>query len=198
MLSACDIVVDCAPGDLGVENLKAYQAKRVKAIFQGGEEHEAIGWSFNSSANYAETHGKPYVRVVSCNTTGLIRSLLPLQRTGALDMLGLVADEDAARLGQSFEDERRGHDGEAGEVVREVVFGKAKVLDRDRRLARLEGDEPVDPDPAHGVVSTRAARRFLLHPPVRVRPPAGEAENAAPLAGVRLTSSRRGTRGSGR
>jgi glyceraldehyde-3-phosphate dehydrogenase (NAD(P)) len=90
LLADCDIVVDCAPGDIGAENLATYKEHHVKAIFQGGEEHEAIGWSFNSSANFAETHGKQFVRVVSCNTTGLIRTLLPLDRAGAIESIYAV------------------------------------------------------------------------------------------------------------
>ncbi|HEX9710515.1 MAG TPA: type II glyceraldehyde-3-phosphate dehydrogenase [Candidatus Thermoplasmatota archaeon] len=90
LLGGCDIVVDCAPGDIGAQNLATYRKRGVKAVFQGGEEHEAIGWSFNSSANFAETAGKPYVRVVSCNTTGLIRTLLPLQRAGAVESIYAV------------------------------------------------------------------------------------------------------------
>jgi glyceraldehyde-3-phosphate dehydrogenase (NAD(P)) len=85
LLKECDIVVDCAPEDLGAENLKLYRERKVKAIFQGGEEHDAIGWSFNSSANYAQTLGRDYVRVVSCNTTGLIRTLFPLFARGAVE-----------------------------------------------------------------------------------------------------------------
>lgn len=85
LLGECDIVVDCAPEDLGAENLKVYRQRKVKAIFQGGEEHEAIGWSFNSSANYAASLGRDYVRVVSCNTTGLIRTLFPLFAKGSVE-----------------------------------------------------------------------------------------------------------------
>ena len=85
LLAECDVVVDCAPEDLGAENLKAYRERKVKAVFQGGEEHEAIGWSFNATANYKESLGRDFVRVVSCNTTGLIRTLYPLHAMGAVE-----------------------------------------------------------------------------------------------------------------
>jgi glyceraldehyde-3-phosphate dehydrogenase (NAD(P)) len=90
MLKECDIVVDCAPEDLGAENLKVYRARKVKAIFQGGEEHEAIGWSFNANANFAATLGREFVRVVSCNTTGLIRTLHPLFARGSVEEIYAV------------------------------------------------------------------------------------------------------------
>jgi glyceraldehyde-3-phosphate dehydrogenase (NAD(P)) len=90
MLKECDIVVDCAPEDQGAENLKVYRERKVKAIFQGGEEHEAIGWSFNANANFSATLGRDYVRVVSCNTTGLIRTLHPLFSRGAVEEIYAV------------------------------------------------------------------------------------------------------------
>jgi glyceraldehyde-3-phosphate dehydrogenase (NAD(P)) len=82
LLKECDVVVDCAPEDIGAQNLQVYRDSKVKAIFQGGEEHEAIGWSFNANANYRESLGREYVRVVSCNTTGLIRTLYPFHAGG--------------------------------------------------------------------------------------------------------------------
>lgn len=85
LLKECDVIVDCAPEDQGAQNLKVYREHKVKAVFQGGEEHDAIGWSFNANANYRETLGKDYVRVVSCNTTGLIRTLYPLHTKGAVE-----------------------------------------------------------------------------------------------------------------
>ncbi|NIM63515.1 MAG: glyceraldehyde-3-phosphate dehydrogenase, partial [Acidobacteria bacterium] len=50
----------------------------MKGIWQGGEEHDLTGFSFNASVNYADALGVPYLRVPSCNTTGLIRTLFPL------------------------------------------------------------------------------------------------------------------------
>ena len=49
--------------------------KKVKAIFQGGEKHEMTKVSFVAQCNYDEALNKDYVRVVSCNTTGLCRTL---------------------------------------------------------------------------------------------------------------------------
>ena len=79
LLANTDIVVDCAPERFGAANKKMYEKAGVKAIFQGGEKHERTGISFNSFANYAQALGQQFVRVVSCNTTGLCRTLHPLQ-----------------------------------------------------------------------------------------------------------------------
>ncbi|MGA1819784.1 MAG: type II glyceraldehyde-3-phosphate dehydrogenase [Thermoplasmatota archaeon] len=78
LLKIADVIVDCTPGKLGVNNLETYRKAGVKAIFQGGEKHEAIGYSFNSLSNYTQNLGVDYTRVVSCNTTGLARTIYPL------------------------------------------------------------------------------------------------------------------------
>ncbi|MEM3852065.1 MAG: type II glyceraldehyde-3-phosphate dehydrogenase [Methanomassiliicoccales archaeon] len=80
LLPSVDIVVDCTPGGVGERNKKLYEEAGIKAIFQGGEEHEVAGLSFNAFASYDEAYGKRWARVVSCNTTGLIRTLYPLDR----------------------------------------------------------------------------------------------------------------------
>ena len=58
-----------------------------------------------------------------------------LREDDVLFVLVGFADEDAAGLGESFKDQRGGHHREAGEVIREVIFGEAEVLDGDGRLA---------------------------------------------------------------
>jgi glyceraldehyde-3-phosphate dehydrogenase (NAD(P)) len=75
-----DIIVDCTPGDVAEEYKKEYAEAGVKGIFQGGEDHSLTGISFNASANYKESWGAQFSRVVSCNTTGLIRTLYPLDK----------------------------------------------------------------------------------------------------------------------
>ncbi|EQD57658.1 glyceraldehyde-3-phosphate dehydrogenase, type II, partial [mine drainage metagenome] len=55
-------------------NLESYRKKGIKAIFQGGEDAAIAQTSFNAYANFDSAHGKDYVRVVSCNTTGLART----------------------------------------------------------------------------------------------------------------------------
>ncbi|MDO9043917.1 MAG: phosphorylating glyceraldehyde-3-phosphate dehydrogenase [Methanobacteriaceae archaeon] len=78
MLDESDIIVDCTPEGIGAKNLEKYKELGLKAIFQGGEKHDNIGLSFNSFANYSDSYGKDYTRVVSCNTTGLTRTLKPI------------------------------------------------------------------------------------------------------------------------
>jgi len=75
-----EIIVDCTPGGVGETYKPLYEEAGVKVIFQGGEDHAISGISFNSFANYHESWGARFSRVVSCNTTGLIRTLYPLDR----------------------------------------------------------------------------------------------------------------------
>lgn len=90
LVSASDVIIDCTPGKLGVNNMEMYKEGGAKAIWQGGEKHAPIGVSFNSLTNYGESIGKDFVRVVSCNTTGLARTLYPLSRKYGIDNVQAV------------------------------------------------------------------------------------------------------------
>ena len=85
LLTKVDLVVDCTPSGVGEENKKLYEEAGVKAVFQGGEEHELAGLSFNAFSSYDQAQGRQWSRVVSCNTTGLIRTLYPLDRVFKID-----------------------------------------------------------------------------------------------------------------
>ncbi|WNY25070.1 type II glyceraldehyde-3-phosphate dehydrogenase [Methanolapillus millepedarum] len=80
MIEKADIVVDCTPGKIGVTNKALYEKAGVKAIWQGGESKDVCPISFNAEANYDQAYGADFVRVVSCNTTGLCRAIFPLDQ----------------------------------------------------------------------------------------------------------------------
>ncbi|HQQ24938.1 MAG TPA: type II glyceraldehyde-3-phosphate dehydrogenase, partial [Methanomassiliicoccales archaeon] len=69
LLKKADVIVDCTPGGTGAKNKELYDKAGVRSIFQGGEDHDLAGISFNALANYQEAWGAPSARVVSCNTT---------------------------------------------------------------------------------------------------------------------------------
>jgi len=77
-------VADCTPKGIGTRNLERYRAAGVKAIYQGGEKHSLTGHSFVAQANYASALGRDTTRVVSCNTTGTVRTLVALRDAGLL------------------------------------------------------------------------------------------------------------------
>jgi len=89
LLDKADIVMDCTPKKAGYKAL--YEQKGVKAVWQGGEKHDLTGLSFNSFSNYDDAIGVQFTRVVSCNTTGLCRTLWPLQEEWGIDnVLGVM------------------------------------------------------------------------------------------------------------
>lgn len=75
-----DVVVDCTPKKLGLQNRAKYRAAGVKSIWQGGERHDVAGYSFVAQVNYAGALGRDSARVVSCNTTALSRVLHAVHR----------------------------------------------------------------------------------------------------------------------
>ena len=85
LLGQVDVIVDCTPKRFGAENRARYAEAAVKAVFQGGEAHELTGHSFVAQANYASALGRDSTRVVSCNTTSIVRTLGALDRAGLLE-----------------------------------------------------------------------------------------------------------------
>jgi glyceraldehyde-3-phosphate dehydrogenase (NAD(P)) len=75
-----DIIVDCTPGGFADKYKAEYTKAGIKAIWEGGEDHSLTGISFNAAANYRESWGAQFSRVVSCNTTGLLRTLYPIDK----------------------------------------------------------------------------------------------------------------------
>ena len=78
LLKQVDLVVDASPDKVGKANADLYRAAGVRAIFQGGEKSDVAEASFNALGNFSAAHGKRFVRVVSCNTTGLARAVAVL------------------------------------------------------------------------------------------------------------------------
>ncbi|WP_309492025.1 type II glyceraldehyde-3-phosphate dehydrogenase [Candidatus Hecatella orcuttiae] len=75
LLKTVDIIVDATPGGVGEKNKPAYEKARVKAVFEGGEKARVAAVSFVAQCNYDKAYGADTIRVVSCNTTGLCRTL---------------------------------------------------------------------------------------------------------------------------
>ena len=78
LIDASDIVADATPAGMGAEYRPIYEDHDTPALFQGGEGADVAEASFTARANYSEATDKDYVRIVSCNTTGLNRMFAPL------------------------------------------------------------------------------------------------------------------------
>jgi glyceraldehyde-3-phosphate dehydrogenase (NAD(P)) len=84
LLADVDVVVDCTPKRIAARNVETYRQRRLKFVVQGGEKHETTGHSFVAEVNYASAVGRDSTRVVSCNTTSIVRTLSALKRAGLL------------------------------------------------------------------------------------------------------------------
>jgi glyceraldehyde-3-phosphate dehydrogenase (NAD(P)) len=84
VLSRVDVVVDCTPKRIAAKNVEIYRKRGVRFIVEGGEEHSLTGHSFVAESNYASAVGRQATRVVSCNTTSVVRTLSALKRAGLL------------------------------------------------------------------------------------------------------------------
>jgi glyceraldehyde-3-phosphate dehydrogenase (NAD(P)) len=84
LLDAVDVVVDCTPKRVAAKNVETYRRRGIKFIVEGGEKHSVAGHSFVAEANYASALGRDATRVVSCNTTSVVRTLTALKRAGLL------------------------------------------------------------------------------------------------------------------
>lgn len=82
LIRQAEIIVDCTPKRVGAQNRERYRAAGVKAVWQGGEEHDVAGYSFVAQANYAGALNRDSARVVSCNTTAISRVMGALHSRG--------------------------------------------------------------------------------------------------------------------
>jgi glyceraldehyde-3-phosphate dehydrogenase (NAD(P)) len=79
-----DLVVDCTPKKVAAKNVERYKSQGKKFIVQGGEKHETAGHSFSAENNYQTALNIDATRVVSCNTTSILRTLTALKRADLL------------------------------------------------------------------------------------------------------------------
>ena len=84
LLGQADVVVDCTPKRIAVKNVEVYRSRGLKFILQGGEKHRATGHSFVAESNYSSALDREATRVVSCNTTSIVRTLTALKKAGLL------------------------------------------------------------------------------------------------------------------
>jgi glyceraldehyde-3-phosphate dehydrogenase (NAD(P)) len=84
LLGQADVVVDCTPKSVAARNVGLYRRRGLKFILQGGEKHEVTGHSFVAEASYAGAVGRDSTRVVSCNTTAIVRTLTALKQVSLL------------------------------------------------------------------------------------------------------------------
>ncbi|MHB1314099.1 MAG: type II glyceraldehyde-3-phosphate dehydrogenase [Christensenellales bacterium] len=90
MVKECDIVLDSSPGGIGAKNKELYVKYGKKAVFQGGEKNSIADTFFHGYANYEKGIGADYLKLTSCNTTGLIRSVDCLDRAYGVEKVAIT------------------------------------------------------------------------------------------------------------
>ena len=90
LLGKVDIVLDASPGGVGAKNKELYEKAGVKAIFQGGEKNTVADVFFHGYANYEKGVGQDYLKLTSCNTTGLIRAVECLDRAYGVEKTAIT------------------------------------------------------------------------------------------------------------
>ena len=96
LLEKVDVIVDATPGGVGQQYKPLYEKFGVKQVYQGGEKPEVAELSFNSLCNYDQAVGRGSVRVVSCNTTGLLRLICAIKRYSRVEKVRAVIVRRAA------------------------------------------------------------------------------------------------------
>jgi glyceraldehyde-3-phosphate dehydrogenase (NAD(P)) len=90
LLDKVDIVLDATSAGIGAKNKELYTKKKKKAVFQGGEKNEIVDVFFHGYANYEKGLGKDFLKLTSCNTTGLIRAIDCLDRAVGMEKVAIT------------------------------------------------------------------------------------------------------------
>ena len=90
LVQKVDIMLDSSPGGVGKLNKELYQKYNKKAIFQGGESNSVADVFFHGYANYEKGLNVDYLKLTSCNTTGLIRSVDCLDRSYGIEKVAIT------------------------------------------------------------------------------------------------------------
>lgn len=89
-LDQADIVLDATSAGVGAKNKEIYKKKGLKAVFQGGEKNDVADVFFHGYANYEKGVGADFLKLTSCNTTGLIRAVDCLNRKCGIEKVAIT------------------------------------------------------------------------------------------------------------
>jgi glyceraldehyde-3-phosphate dehydrogenase (NAD(P)) len=90
LIRQCDIILDSTSAGVGAKNKELYQRYGKKAVFQGGEKNSVADVFFHGYANYEKGIGKQFLKLTSCNTTGLIRSVDCIDRKVGVEKVAIT------------------------------------------------------------------------------------------------------------
>jgi glyceraldehyde-3-phosphate dehydrogenase (NAD(P)) len=90
LIQKVDVMLDATSAGVGAKNKELYKKYGKKAIFQGGEKNDVADVFFHGYANYEKGVGKQFLKLTSCNTTGLIRAVDCLDRTVGMEKVAIT------------------------------------------------------------------------------------------------------------
>ena len=90
LIGKVDVMLDSSPGGVGAKNKLLYEKAGIKAVFQGGEKNSVADVFFHGYANYEKGVGADYLKLTSCNTTGLIRAVDALHRAVGVSKVAIT------------------------------------------------------------------------------------------------------------
>lgn len=90
LIQKVDIMLDATSAGVGAKNKELYKKHGKKAIFQGGEKNDVADVFFHGYANYEKGIGKQFLKLTSCNTTGLIRTVDCLDRVFGIEKVAIT------------------------------------------------------------------------------------------------------------
>lgn len=102
LLSQVDIALDATGPGIGAKNKELYIKHGVKAIFQGGEQNSIADVFFHGYANYEKGTDADFLKLTSCNTTGLIRTIDWLDRKVGVEKAAITIIRRVADPGDTF------------------------------------------------------------------------------------------------
>ena len=90
LIQQCDILLDATNAGVGAKNKELYIKYNKKAIFQGGEKNEIADVFFHGYANYEKGINKDFLKLTSCNTTGLIRAIDCIDKNVGVEKIAIT------------------------------------------------------------------------------------------------------------
>jgi len=90
LVKSVDVMLDATSAGVGAKNKELYAKHGVKGIFQGGEKNSVADVFFHGYANYEKGLGAQFLKLTSCNTTGLIRAVDCLDRAVGVEKVAIT------------------------------------------------------------------------------------------------------------
>ena len=90
LVQSVDVMLDATSAGVGAKNKELYAKYGVKGIFQGGEKNSVADVFFHGYANYEKGLGVQFLKLTSCNTTGLIRAVDCLDRAVGVEKVAIT------------------------------------------------------------------------------------------------------------